>query len=161
MPELNALKSKLQYDRDTGLFTWLVTEFKHNSGDVAGRQNNNGYVVIYVNSSYYYAHKLAVWFETGEYPSFVDHKDLDTSNNVYKNLRVCTQSQNCFNQGLRVSNTSGHKNVSYCKTWKRFTVNIKINRVKKYFGGFKTLEEAVLVADKVRLSLLGEFARSN
>ena len=29
------------------------------------------------------------------------------------------------------------------------------------FGGFKTLEEAILVADKARLSLLCEFARSN
>lgn len=161
MSELDILKSKLLYDRNTGLFTWLTTEFKHSAGDVAGRSNAKGYVVIYVNFSYYYAHKLAVWFETGEYPSFVDHRDLNTSNNVYNNLRACTQSQNCFNQGLRISNTSGHKNVSYCKTWKRFTVQIKINGVKKYFGGFKTLEEAILVADKARLSLLCEFARSN
>lgn len=159
--ELLSLKRKLEYDSESGEFRWLTTEFKHVAGNVAGRKSVNGYVVIYVNFKYYYAHKLAIWFETGVYPSFVDHVNQIPSDNRISNLRVCTQSQNCFNQGLKRSNTSGHKNVSYCKSWNKYTVQIKVNRVKHYIGGFDTLDEAVLAADKARLEYAGEFARSS
>ena len=45
----------------------------------------------------------------------IDHIDRDSSNNKADNLRWATHSENMLNTNIRSDNTSGEKNVYFCK----------------------------------------------
>jgi hypothetical protein len=78
-----------------------------------------------------------------------DHIDRNTLNNLRSNLREATASQQSYNQGLRVDNTSGYKGVSWNKRVKRWIVHVGDGSVTgNYIGCFKTIEEAVEARDK-------------
>ena len=72
----------------------------------------------------------------------LDHINQDKSDNRIENLRWVTKSENCQNKGTNITNTSGHKNISYQKRqniWKfKKTINKKI-----YHKFFRTKIEAL------------------
>lgn len=54
------LKRQLHYDPDTGIFTRLISNCNSvKVGEIAGRANPYGYVIITVNNEGYRAHRLA------------------------------------------------------------------------------------------------------
>lgn len=72
-----------------------------------------------------------------------DHKDNDGLNNRRSNLRIVTRTVNNHNAKLRVTNTSGHKGVSwdkYAKAWRAYVGGTK---TRKELGHFKNLEDAI------------------
>ncbi len=72
----------------------------------------------------------------------VDHIDRDKSNNDISNLRWVDGSVNCQNTGMKNTNTSGHKNISYCNTRNKYVYQ-KNTRGVHHVKRFNTLEEAV------------------
>jgi hypothetical protein len=87
MLTLDILKLRLIYDEDTGLFIWNVPIFKNKKGKVAGSLTQNGRVQLTVEGKRYYAHQLAWFYVTGEYPTTtIRHKDGDQTNNRFSNL---------------------------------------------------------------------------
>ena len=62
------LKELLEYNPDTGVFTWIKLIGGIKAGSVAGCKNNEGYVCITVKQRSYKAHRIAHLYMTGKFP---------------------------------------------------------------------------------------------
>jgi hypothetical protein len=87
----------------------------------------------------------------------IDHKDLDSSNDIISNLRLCNQSQNTANSRKNSRNTSGYKGVQWCEKKKRWRVRINDNGIKKSLGSYADPKEAHLVYIEAAKRVFGEF----
>lgn len=153
------LKSILDYDFDTGVFTWKVNKAQRTKiGDVAG-WSYNGYREIEINNKKYKAHRLAWLYVHGEMPkNLIDHIDGDRSNNKISNLREATYQENSENYKTPKTNKSGVKNVSWYKNLNKWVVSISVKKTAKTIGYYDDLELAELVAVEARNKYRGEFA---
>lgn len=136
------LKTILSYDSNTGLFTRISGP---KAGSVAGHlRKKDGYVMIGVLGRSMQAHRLAWLYVYGFWPSDIDHKDRNRSNNAISNLREATQSQNNMNTGLGASNTSGFKGVTWNRSSGKWQAQAKLNGKCHYLGLFPSAEGASL-----------------
>ena len=91
----------------------------------------------------------------------VDHINGDKLDNRKTNLRLCNNSQNHANGGVRSDNTSGYVGI----TWddKRHKWRAQITYLCKGYnlGRYATPEEAAKVYDEAAKKYFGEFARTN
>lgn len=162
MPDLNYLKSILDYNPDTGEFVWKV---KSNSvvfaGSNAGSKRKDGYVTIKINNKIYKAHRLAYYFVTGIDPitKEIDHINGDTSNNKFINLRIANHSQNGKNLCKSKRNTSNFKGVSFLKNRNKWQVNITLNYKNIYLGSYKSKFYAALVYARAAKKYFGKWRR--
>ena len=85
-------------------------------GDVAGTEHGNGYLKVRLGDKVYYAHRLVYYMHHGWMPEQIDHINGNRSDNRIDNLRAATKSQNALNSRMPKNNTSGVKNVSWCKS---------------------------------------------
>lgn len=141
-PNLSAIKAALIYDADTGVFVWNERKDmpkKWNTryaGKRAGSTFQNGYRYISFNNVNYYAHRLAYYYMTGEWPKEVDHINGIRGDDRISNLRSATHSQNLSNVGITARNKSGLKGAFWCKTRKRWRSSMSVNNKSKYIGYF-------------------------
>lgn len=91
----------------------------------------------------------------------VDHINGDRLDNRRGNLRLATNQQNCWNQGLGTRNTSGFKGVSWHTRDHVFQANIRINGRQKTIGVFDDAITAAKAYDRFAKEHYGEFARLN
>jgi hypothetical protein len=161
LPSLAKLNDLLDYDPETGLFTWKKTSSNRAvAGSIAGTLHRSGYPMIKINGKRYRSHRLAYKMFYGSDPvDQVDHIDCDKSNNKIANLRDATRSQNQKNRGAQKNNTSGFKGVSYLSKRKRWLAQIWYNHKKIYLGSYKTKEDAASAYEKAAKEHHGEFAR--
>jgi len=89
----------------------------------------------------------------------VDHISRDGLDNRRANLRVASRAQNSWNSKPPSSNTSGYKNVTFCKRKRRWVVRISVGNKRLRFGSFPTPGEAHAAYVKACLLHHGEFAR--
>lgn len=150
----------LNYDPDTGLFTWRMQRaYRFKIGDRAGT-SWNGYILIGVDGIRYKGHRLAWLYVHGEWPDGnLDHIDCDRSNNRIANLRLATRTQNGGNSRKSKRNTSGFKGVSWNKDTGRWMANIQFNARPTYLGLFDTREAAHAAYCEAAQKHFGEFAR--
>jgi len=91
----------------------------------------------------------------------IDHIDNNALNNRRINMRIVEESNNLTNRKSKNSNnTSGYRNVSWGKNYKKWIVQLQINgknKVLKYFAEDQ-LEEAHIYAEKMRGDIYGEYA---
>lgn len=163
----DGLMAALDYDPDTGLFTWKIRADKATNwntrwaGKLAGGYDKDGYHNIVVNGFGYKAHRLAVLFMTGEWPpEDVDHADLDAGNNRWSNLRLATRTDNNGNRAMTGNAASGFKGVYLIPSTGRWYSKIQRNDVGEYLGTFDTREEAHAAYVRAAERLYGEFARA-
>jgi hypothetical protein len=149
--------------RDDGNLVWKIKKARANPGDVAGCNAMSGggmtYRRITVDQVRYGAHQVVFLWHHGFIPEYIDHADGNGLNNRIQNLREATQGQNAFNSRMRCDNTSGERNVYWHERARRWFVRLSINRRTRSFGTYKTLEEARIVARRVREEHYGAFAR--
>lgn len=143
------LKRLLSYDRDTGSFTWLVSPRNGvpvgaAAGNLAHVNRIKRYCQIRIGGRNYYAHRLAWLYVTGEWPaSQVDHKDGDSTNNAWLNLREATPASNQQNRkAAQVNSATGVIGVSPSSTKGRYQARIKLNGKRIYLGSFDCIEAA-------------------
>jgi hypothetical protein len=165
------LKSILRYDPDTGIFTWLwrpdapLCWNTRWAGTVAGTSrgalDGRTYWVITVDRRKLQAHRLAVLYMTGEWPTaLVDHEDLDGINNRWENLRDATPSQNAANAKLSKASTSGLKGVWFHKQAGRYRASICVGGRRHSLGLHDTAEAAHVAYCAAAEAMHGEFARA-
>ena len=97
---------------------------------------------------------------TGEDPSeIIDHKDGDTLNLKWPNLRPATNGTNIQNSKLRSDNKSGVKGVCWDTYHKKWVAHVTVDGKQVKIGRFKTIEEATVAVEAARERMHGEFAR--
>ena len=138
------LREILNYDPDTGVFTWIV---KPNKSLSAGRQAgciSRGYRKIHIDNKNYQAHRLAWLYVYGELPQqMLDHINGNGLDNRISNLREATTKQNAENiYGPQSNNTSGYLGVHWIPHKRKWRSRIMNNGKKLSLGYFFTKEEA-------------------
>ena len=150
------LKEVLEYDPETGIFTWKQRPRHHfdsdwmfkrwnsyRAGMVAGRPTAKNYIKLTISGITHQGHRLAWFYVYGEWPECIDHINHCASDNRISNLRSVTPATNQLNRSLAKKNRSGVCGVIWNKANKKWLVNIRINRHQKYFGSFTDWFEAV------------------
>ena len=137
------IKSILNYEPSTGLFTWVARRGKVKANSIAGYVDKDGYVRIGVNYKQYYAHTLAWLYVYDSWPSLeIDHKNQIKNDNRIKNLRQVTRSENSQNKQLQKNNSSGFRGVDWHKTNQKWRAKIKIKNQLYHRGYFDSIEDA-------------------
>ena len=159
--EHTELLQLISYNPETGVLRWRVRVNSNTpAGSIAGTPNK-GYVQISVKGRTYRAHRLAVFYMTGEWPvGQVDHEDRDRMNNRWLNLRPANSQQNAANTGPRSTNKLGVKGVCYIGPRDRYLPQITVNGEHKSLGYCKTLEEAAARYDAAHKAAFGEFSHA-
>jgi hypothetical protein len=169
MPSITCeiVRDLLNYDPETGIFTWRHRDRKYfntdrapnpwnarYAGKEAGRFTHYGYIQIKIFEYDFYAHRLAYLYMTGSFPEMeIDHKDRNKSNNRFENLRVVSKAvnmQNTFNpyRSNKLKVRGVRQTVS-----KKFDARISVRGKDYQLGTFSTPEEAsaAYLAAKQRL----------
>jgi hypothetical protein len=153
------LRELLNYDPETGDFTWIATRSGVRSR-IAGSKNQKGHIQICIDGRKYSASRLAFFWVKRRWPKHqADHKNLDTSNNRWGNLRDATNAQNCRNQRRPINNTSGFKGVSFHKLTGKYQASIRKDYRRRYLGLFETPQLAFDAYKTAADKLFGKFAR--
>lgn len=149
----------INYDSETGVFTWS----KKRKGVVTGKQlgscNGHGYLRITVFSKSYYAHRLAWFYVHGYFPkNQIDHINGIKSDNRICNLREATNIQNAQNKlNPKTNSKTQILGVSWHKKAKKWQAHICIYKQKKYLGLFDNIHDAekAYKAEKERVIYVG------
>ena len=158
----NELKEQLFYDAITGEFTRLISNSSRSKvGYIAGCfDKHNGYIKIGINGKYYKAHRLAWLYMTGSLPiGMLDHVDMNKINNAWINIRQATSSENSLNVGLKTTNKSGYKGVSFSKASGKWYAHAKLNGKSKHLGSFILPQDAAKAYERFAMNNHGEFFR--
>lgn len=154
--EYERLKDFLNYDSETGIFTWKERQRKAGairSNGIAG-SISHGYVQIKFNRQFYRAHKIAWFFIYGEVPkNHLDHINGIRSDNRISNLREVSRAENSQNYGKPKTNTSGYMGVCWSKQLNKWMASISIGNKSKYLGYFDDPEQAHLAYLKAKAAL--------
>lgn len=153
LPSQERLKELLDYDPETGVFTYKVRVARRvKIGDEAGYVNTVGYRIMSIDGRKYAGHRMAWIYKYGEDPIGldIDHKDGDRTNNRIDNLRLATRSQNTTHRkkvkGIR----------SRCPG--KWEARIKVNGKEIQLGNFTCPWHAYAAYWDARYKYFGEFA---
>jgi hypothetical protein len=159
-PTQKELHEILDYDPETGVFTWkrrplhLFKESKwrkrnckawntHFAGTQAGCSNGR-YIVIGVKGKLCLAHRLAYIYVYGDIgDDEVDHINWDGTDNRIAYLKRVGRRGNQLNMYPTASNTSGVVGVGYDKERSLWTAHIGGKRDQKNLGRFADFDSAV------------------
>lgn len=158
------LRELLSYDPVTGFFTWRKRTGDRGvdkTGRVAGTRATRGYWQISVDGRLYLAHRLVWMYVYGRWPiNQIDHRNLDKSDNHFKNLREATPSQNGANYPSKLGTISGLRGVKWHDRNKMWMAHIRVNGKRLYLGYFHDKHEAHAAYVEAAEKYHGEFART-
>lgn len=140
-----ALREVLDYDKDSGLFTWKKpTSLRVSIGEIAGARMAAGYISIGLYGTKHYAHRLAWLHAYGMAPSLhVDHINGVKHDNRLCNLRDVGRSTNLQNMMAKPkSSKSPLFGATFDAGRSKWTAQIKVNGKNIHLGRFETAEEA-------------------
>ena len=152
------------YSKKTGIMTWRIAPRTHPRllGMRAGAKRKVGdgkqYFYIKIDGLAYPLSRVAFLWVTGSWPKDqIDHKNGDSLDDRWKNLRPATQMQNSWNHKGRSKTTNLPMGIRKTHSGK-FQARIAKNKVKYNIGSFHSLYLARRAYGKARKELFGEFA---
>lgn len=154
------LTALLQYDRHSGRFFWLQKPAKNIVvGTEAGHVYSTGYCLISIAGVLYYRHRLAWFYETGEWPpDEIDHRQGVEASDKIANLRPATKQQNSWNSRVHKRNKLGIKGVRLHDGAYEARISVKGKNIS--LGRFPCAQEAAAAYRKATRKYFGEFASS-
>jgi hypothetical protein len=157
------LRELLNYDPETGRFTWRVSTNKRivvseRAGHV---DDHNGYRRIGIDGTQYRAGRLAFCLMTGKLPANdVDHINGIRDDDRWINLREANDSQNVANSPLYSGKRVPLKGVSLKKGTRRYSASLTKDYRKIHLGYFDSAEDAHAAYVVAARKYFGEFARA-
>lgn len=161
------LQDLYQYHSD-GTFTWRVSRKGVRMGSAAGAfqtyENGDVRCRMYLNGKRYYRSHLVLLWHGIDIPKGyeVDHKNGNTLDDRYENLRVCDRSKNNNNRKAGKLNRK-HDLPKWVYPQKNGRFFSRVKHPKGHLvhlGTFDTPEEAYAVAASKAIELHGEFYNS-
>lgn len=152
MSNITELKRLLEYNPETGIFTWKVNrKGSKGMGSQAGsvnthHKNNKRYIFIHTLGKQWRAHRLAWLFMKGEEcENQIDHINGNGLDNRWSNLRETNHQGNSRNMRLRPNSKSGCTGVRWYKPTSKWVASIHVEGKNKHLGLFTDLSEAIKV----------------
>ena len=160
---LENVKDYLNYNPDTGEFTWIKSPAKIiKVGQKAGSIDKFGYLRIKFKGKKIAAHRLAWYFVYGELPEKeLDHINRIKTDNKISNLRLCTRAENITNTSKRKNCSSEHKGVCWHKRVGKWGASVRVNTILIHIGYYNTEIEAAEAYNEKVLQHYGDFAVVN
>jgi hypothetical protein len=171
-PSIEALKQAIDYDPETGNFTWKersAADFKdliltaerqaqswneRNVGKPALTAGKATYAQGKILGYKELAHRLAFALHFGRWPiGEIDHINGDPRDNRIENLRDVPPLINKRNKKLNSRNRSGTQGVIWDAKAGSWIVTIGARDKRRYLGSFKSLDEAVSARKKAEAEL--------
>lgn len=157
LPSVDVLREHFNYDKDTGHITR-----KSNGSRAFKTDNGHGYLRGSFQSTEYLAHRVAWAIHHGyDAPEFIDHINMDRSDNRIANLRLASKSENMLNRGAQKNSASGLKGAYFNKRQKSWYSRIQLDGVDRFLGYFAGPEEAHEAYKVSSMDIHGEFSRSS
>lgn len=155
------LREIINYDPESGMFTWRIPRRKIRVGEIAGGVGSYGYWYIRTHGKLYGSHILAWLYMTGEWPSEdIDHRDTDRSNNRWNNLREASRAENLRNARAHRDSKAQFKGICWNKQRSKWVAKICVNYKQINLGLFETPQEAHAAYVEASKKLHGEFGRT-
>lgn len=141
------VREKFLYDPDEGLLRYSQATVRQcrivPPGSIAGGVNKEGYRRVLVNGVHYRASRIIWLWMTGKWPVHkIDHKDCDTLNDKWDNLREASDSQQKQNNRRRKDNKTGYKCVIYDKERDKYRWQVVVNGKRIKGQRFASVTEA-------------------
>jgi hypothetical protein len=170
LPEVAFIRECVDYNPDTGIFTWRARPSHHfpdgyqtrintrQAGKPAGSLLKGCYWQIKLGRSVYKAHRLAWLLMYGEpVPDTIDHIDGNGLNNRIDNLRAATKAESSQNRG----SATGMIGITYHtdSPIRPFEVRVAALGKRHRIGCFATIDEAKAARREAAERLHGQFAR--
>jgi len=158
----------LTYEKVNELFEYLpngelkrkiTTSPKSIEGTIVGNGDLRRYKYFSFKGKKYYNHRVVWLLHHGCMPKQIDHINGNPLDNRIENLRECNQSQNNWNQGIKITNKSGHKGISWYVRDKRWVAKLNVCGKSHIVGNFVNKDDAIKAMEKARIELHKEFAR--
>jgi hypothetical protein len=164
------LKELIDYNPDSGIFTWKSRSSKNCKSNIldswnsrytntiAGSKSLNKssgkfYSNIYIFDKKYKAHRLAFLFMNGKFPEDqVDHEDGNGLNNKWSNLKESNSIDNSKNHRKRINNSSGYTGVCFRSDRNKYVAfinNLEGNKI--HLGQFSNFHEALKIRKEAEL----------
>lgn len=116
------------------------------------------YACTKINGQKVLIHRIILSAESGQ---VVDHINGDGMDNRKVNLRLCTHTQNLWNQKKNKNNRSGYKGVFYSQHHGRWAAEINADRTRHFLGYFEVIEDAARAYNEAAIKYHGHFAELN
>jgi hypothetical protein len=164
LPASEVVFAALDYCPETGFFTWKRRGDKPNNWNAlfAGKQagvKDGSYIYITLNYQRIGAHRIAILFATGAWPSyFVDHINGNGHDNRVSNIREADHRQNSMNRKVSRSSTTGITGVQQARRGKPWQAKIMVEGKRIWLGSFDTQEEAIAARRHGEEKYFGSYA---
>jgi hypothetical protein len=178
LPDINFIRECLDYDPDTGVFTWRErprSHFVSNRGwgtwnaryarKIAGWRHvvkrGEVYWMLTLNDKAVLAHRIAwlMTYDEDPAPSEIDHIDGSPLNNRIDNLRLATRQQQTFNRRARTHSATGARGITVGPNGRSYHARITIDGIVHQLGTFHTISEASDAYQSAARKMHGDFHR--
>ena len=148
LPDYEKVNALLEYDPETGFFTWKKSKGKAKVGKRAGYRRSGAYRLIGIEGKHYPEHRLAYLLMTKLQPPtdlVIDHKNEIKSDNRWENLQLVTIGENtCKKREPKCYQVNTRNGI----TW--YQAIYTLNGERHTCGIYKTPEEASRVGREAR-----------
>ena len=146
------IRTELEYNQETGSFTWLRGRQGRQKQREAGCiKTPDGYRRVCIDGTLYLAHRLAWLYMTDSWPADqIDHRNGIRTDNRWANLREATDAENRQNISKRIDNTSGLIGVSWENRRSKWRAYIVFGGHQKHLGMFADKHDAGIAYIKAK-----------
>ncbi len=89
----------------------------------------------------------------------VDHINGNPLDNRLCNLRICKHSENCKNQKIFTSNTTGKNGVYWDRNKNKYGCHIRVDGKDHHLGFYDNKEDAVVARENAEIKYYKEYKR--
>lgn len=158
------LKNLLEYDKETGIWSWRVYRSKRaKAQQEAGYLNKDSHGKVYkaitIRGKGYKASRLAWLYMTGDWLDSsieIDHINRDSRDNRWINLRLSTKQENSYNKGVYKRKINLPKGVYI--SGKKYVAKITADKNTRIIGLFTSPQEAHKAYCEASIKLHGKFS---